>query len=87
MSEQLLQLADSYKIKTLFELCDYAQREMTMTQLMNLAVLTEPYQDPAISEISEFKKKDWYLCTHTYRPMVDVCYRFYDLFFNFFGFE
>jgi hypothetical protein len=67
--KQLLQLAKTFEIKTLIELCDYTQQEMTMTQLMNLAVLIEPYHDPAGSQTSEFIKEDsedWYV--FSYRP-------------------
>ena len=44
ISKQLSQMAMTLEIKTLVELCDCAQREITMTHLMNLAVLIEPYQ-------------------------------------------
>jgi hypothetical protein len=68
-SKQLLLLAKTFEIKTLVELCDYAQREMTMTHLMNLAVLIEQYQKIPIYffttetsiENSEFLLKEWYV--------------------------
>ena len=52
ISKQLSLLAKTFEIETLIELCNCAQQEMTMTHLMNLAILVEPYQDPL--ESAEF---------------------------------
>ena len=50
-SKQLSQLAKTFKVKTLIELCDCAQRDVTMAHMMNLAVQLEPYladYDPTV---------------------------------------
>ena len=44
ISKHLLTLAKTYEVKTLVDLCEYAQREITLIHLMNLAVQVEPYQ-------------------------------------------
>ena len=43
ISKHLLTLAKTYEVKTLVDLCEYAQREITLIHLMNLAVQLEPY--------------------------------------------
>ena len=46
ISKQLFLLAKSFEVRTLVDLCEYAQREITLVHLMNFAIQEEPFYQP-----------------------------------------